>query len=215
MIKCILRPVSCQVWSHWTVISGSYSLGFKLWPKWIHITPPSNEIIMGVDVHANIGRSDDMQSIEFQAALGPYGFSKHNSKGEGLLTVYLAHYLRGMNTFFVAHKERHDQLLWLWWRTRPGTDRMLTWNVLPNGQESQDFLVADGFVSFTWKFRYLGLLISYNLRDDDDIPARITAANTLMDALKELWRNPQLDIYNKYLLIRAIPMNLLLWGAET
>jgi hypothetical protein len=75
--------------------------------------------------------------------------------------------------------------------------------------------VADGFVSFTWKFRYLGLLISYNLRDDDDIPARITAANTLMDALKELWRNPQLDIYNKYLLIRAIPMNLLLWGAET
>ena len=36
-----------------------------------------------------------------------------------------------------------------------------------------------------------------------------------MGALKELWRNPHLDMYNKYLLFRAIPMNLLLWGAET
>jgi hypothetical protein len=36
-----------------------------------------------------------------------------------------------------------------------------------------------------------------------------------MGALKEIWRNPHLDIYNKYLLFRAIPMNLLLWGAET
>jgi hypothetical protein len=36
-----------------------------------------------------------------------------------------------------------------------------------------------------------------------------------MGALKEIWQNPHLDIYNKYLLFRAIPMNLLLWGAET
>jgi hypothetical protein len=36
-----------------------------------------------------------------------------------------------------------------------------------------------------------------------------------MGALKEIWRNPHLDIYKKYLLFRAIPMNLLLWGAET
>ncbi len=36
-----------------------------------------------------------------------------------------------------------------------------------------------------------------------------------MGALKEIWRNPHLDIYNKYLLFQAIPMNLLLWGAET
>ena len=36
-----------------------------------------------------------------------------------------------------------------------------------------------------------------------------------MGALKDVWRNPHLDIYNKYLLFRAIPMNLLLWGAET
>ena len=36
-----------------------------------------------------------------------------------------------------------------------------------------------------------------------------------MGALKEVWRNPHLDAYNKYLLFRAISMNLLLWGAET
>jgi len=36
-----------------------------------------------------------------------------------------------------------------------------------------------------------------------------------MGVLKDIWRNPHLDIYNRYLLFRAIPMNLLLWGAET
>ena len=81
--------------------------------------------------------------------------------------------------------------------------------------ETQNFPVADGFVSFTRTFKYLGSLISYNLRDDDDITSRLAAANASMGALKEVWRNPHLDVYNKYLLFRAIPMNLLLWGAET
>jgi hypothetical protein len=81
--------------------------------------------------------------------------------------------------------------------------------------ETQNFPVADGFVSFTRTFRYLGSLISYNLRDDDDITSRLAAANASMGKLKEVWRNPHLDVYNKYLLFRAIPMNLLLWGAET
>ena len=35
-----------------------------------------------------------------------------------------------------------------------------------------------------------------------------------MGALKEVWRNPHLDTYSKYLLFCAIPMNLLLWGCE-
>jgi hypothetical protein len=55
---------------------------------------------MGADVNANIGRSDKLQSSKFQATLGSYGFSKQNPKGEGLLTVYLAHHLRVMNTYF-------------------------------------------------------------------------------------------------------------------
>jgi hypothetical protein len=81
--------------------------------------------------------------------------------------------------------------------------------------KTQTFQVADGFVSFMRTFQYLGWLISYNLRDDDDITARIAAANASMGALKEVWCNPHLDVYNKYLLFRAILMNLLLWSAET
>jgi hypothetical protein len=88
-------------------------------------------------------------------------------------------------------------------------------DIYDNLNETQDFIVADGFVSFTRTFRYLGSLISYNLRDDEDIKARIAAANASMGALKEIWSNTNLDTYNKYLLFRAIPMNLLLWGCET
>jgi hypothetical protein len=62
--------------------------------------PADNEIIMGTDVNANIGRLDLLQSSEFQSTLGPHGLAKRNSKGESLLTVYLAHRLRVMNTFF-------------------------------------------------------------------------------------------------------------------
>jgi hypothetical protein len=52
--------------------------------------------------------------------------------------------------------------------------------------KTQTFQVADGFVSFRRTFQYLGLLISNNLLDKDDIIARITAANASMGALKEV-----------------------------
>jgi hypothetical protein len=57
-------------------------------------------IIMGMDVNANISRLIELQSSEFHSTQRPYGFSKRNSKGKGLLTIYLAHCLRMMNTFF-------------------------------------------------------------------------------------------------------------------
>ena len=55
---------------------------------------------MGAEVNANIGRLDELQTSKFHSTLGPYGYSKRNSKGEGLLTVYLTHRLQVMNTFF-------------------------------------------------------------------------------------------------------------------
>jgi hypothetical protein len=76
------------------------------------------------------------------------------------------------------------------------------------------FPVANRYVSFTRTFCYLGLLINCSLRNDEDITARIALATTAMGTLKELWCNPHLDIYNKYLLFRTIQMNLLLWGAK-
>ena len=36
-----------------------------------------------------------------------------------------------------------------------------------------------------------------------------------MGALKNVWDNSHMDLYNKYLLFRAIPMNLLIQGCET
>ncbi len=36
-----------------------------------------------------------------------------------------------------------------------------------------------------------------------------------MGDLKSIWDSPHLEIGSKYLLFRAIPMNLLLWGCET
>jgi len=80
--------------------------------------------------------------------------------------------------------------------------------------ETKQFDVADGYVTFCRTFKYLGSRISYNLRDDADIEARLAMVNQSMGALKEVWRNPHLDTYSKYLLFRAIPMNLLLWGCE-
>ena len=52
------------------------------------------------------------------------------------------------------------------------------------------------------------------LPDDDDINARLAATSQSMGALKEVWHNPHLDMYSKYLLFRAIPVNLLLWGCK-
>jgi exonuclease III len=74
--------------------------------------PAHNDIIMGADVNANISRFDKMQSSKFQATLGPYGFSKRNSKGKGLLTVYLVHRLHVMNTFFEGKANRPGYGTW-------------------------------------------------------------------------------------------------------
>ena len=81
--------------------------------------------------------------------------------------------------------------------------------------ETKDIKVADRFVSYTKHFKYLGSYISYNLRDDYDIDARLAAASASMGALKKVWDCPHMDLHNKYLLFRAIPVNLLLWGCET
>jgi hypothetical protein len=80
--------------------------------------------------------------------------------------------------------------------------------------ETEQIDIADGYITFCQMFKYLGSCISYNLQDDADIEAWLAAANQSMGALKEVWRNPHLDTYSKYLLFCVIPINLLLWGCE-
>jgi len=81
--------------------------------------------------------------------------------------------------------------------------------------ETKPISVEDGYVTYCRHFKYLGSFISFNLCDDYDIEKRVTAATQSMGALKSVWDSPHLDTWSKYLLFRAIPMNLLLWGCET
>jgi hypothetical protein len=81
--------------------------------------------------------------------------------------------------------------------------------------DTKDIAVDNGYVTFTQLFKYLGSLITYNLHDDEDDTARVAAATASMGALTEVWKNPHLNLYSKYLLFWVIPMNLLLWGCET
>ena len=61
---------------------------------------------------------------------------------------------------------------------------------------------------------YLGSYVSYNLKDDYDISQRITKAFQNMGAMKNIWDDQHVDLYSKYLLFLAIPINQLLWGCE-
>jgi hypothetical protein len=84
-----------------------------------------------------------------------------------------------------------------------------------NLERTQTIAVEYGFVTFCHHFKYLGSFVSFSLCDDYDIKKRVTATTQSMVALKNVWDSPHLDIWSKYLLFRAIPMNLLLWGCET
>jgi hypothetical protein len=81
--------------------------------------------------------------------------------------------------------------------------------------EMQPIQVEDGYVTFCCHFKFLGSFISFGLCDDYNIEKQVTATTQSMGALKNVWDSPHLDIWSKYLLFCAIPMNLLLWGCET
>ncbi len=53
---------------------------------------PQNELIMGVDINANICLLDNMSPPEFGPVLGHHELPMQNSKVE-LVTIYLAHHL--------------------------------------------------------------------------------------------------------------------------
>jgi hypothetical protein len=71
-----------------------------------------------------------------------------------------------------------------------------------------------GFIDFTKVFKYLGSLITFDLRDDQDIQRAVNKAYQAMGALKNIWDNQYMDMKTKYAFFMAIPINLLLWGCE-
>ena len=69
-------------------------------------------------------------------------------------------------------------------------------------------------VTYTNVFKYLGTLISYDLKDDLDIDVRISAATRNFGAMLDFYRAPQVSIKAKYSIFMAIQINLLLWGCD-
>ena len=95
------------------------------------------------------------------------------------------------------------------------TSRGVEMNQFIRAQFTQQFCVADGFVTFTKHFKYLGSCISYDLKDDYDVKMRVSAAYRAMGALHSFWRSNEVELYSKYLIFMAIPLNLVLWGCES
>jgi hypothetical protein len=81
--------------------------------------------------------------------------------------------------------------------------------------KTQPIAVKDGFVTVCCHFKYLGFFISFSLCNDYDVEKHVITATQSMGALKNVWNSPHLDVWSKYLLFWAIPMNLLLWGCKT
>jgi hypothetical protein len=77
-------------------------------------------------------------------------------------------------------------------------------------EETQPIDIADGHVTFCWHFKYLCSYVSFSLCDNYYIEKRVAVATQSMGALSNIWRSPHLEIWSKYLLFCAIPMNLLL-----
>ena len=54
-----------------------------------------------------------------------------------------------------------------------------------------------GFITSTKHFKYLGGYISYSLRDDYDVEARISQASAAMGALNPFWHDDAVDERSK------------------
>ena len=109
--------------------------------------------------------------------------------------------IHAMRVLWEEHKKEEDQGFLL---------------IYDNAQETSDVKIGDrGIINFTKHFKYLGGYISYSLQDDYDINKRISQASSAMGALNHFWSDRTVENYSKYLIFRAIPINLLLWGSES
>ena len=72
------------------------------------------------------------------------------------------------------------------------------------------------YMSFTPTFKYLGTVISWDLREVRDIEARIKAANKLFGSAKAtFWSNSRVPFALRMRFYKAIMVNVLLWGCES
>ena len=78
-----------------------------------------------------------------------------------------------------------------------------------------NYPVSDGFIHFTFTFRYLGATIHASLSDSDDIHARIAASSAAFAALKDtVFYNSALSYAAKRATYHAYVLSILLYGCE-
>jgi exonuclease III len=75
--------------------------------------------------------------------------------------------------------------------------------------------VKHGYVNFTSNFKYLGSIISNDLKDDLEIDSRIKKASAQVGALKNFFKNKHVSLKAKFQIFQAIPINTVLWGCES
>jgi hypothetical protein len=75
--------------------------------------------------------------------------------------------------------------------------------------------VHDGFITLTEDFRYLGSIISSDLRDELEITTRIKKASAQIGALRAFFRCPHIQVSTKQRVFVAIPVNTALWGCDS
>ena len=59
-------------------------------------------------------------------------------------------------------------------------------NLYDESVETQEIEVADGFISFTKHFKYLGMFVSCSLRDDNNVENIIKKVNQSMGGAKTI-----------------------------
>ena len=70
------------------------------------------------------------------------------------------------------------------------------------------------FIHFVQNFKYLGSIISNDLKEDNEIQARIKKAWSVIGAMKLVLKNKDVDLNTKIFLHTTAPLQALLWGAE-
>lgn len=82
--------------------------------------------------------------------------------------------------------------------------------------DTSNFNVADGFVSFTKEFKYLGAIIHYSLTSDADVIKRISSASSAFGAMREcFFSNRDIDYKDKGTVYVALCLSILLYGSES
>jgi hypothetical protein len=84
-----------------------------------------------------------------------------------------------------------------------------------NDADKADFDVADGFISFTDDFRYLGSTIHESLTSDADVDARIRKATAAFGALRDcFFANKRISAKDKGKGYTVLVLTILLYGSE-